>query len=287
MPGPREWTPIPKGWDGIEIGPGGYLGIIVDGRYKPFGGLSEKQEQLPANNKLIAKMLKVWKELQAKHDEAWDWSGPAFPAWGWVNFNDREVGFSIGINLFGKYRTVREARVVARQFMAELKEAGLEVRAEDRGNFNVGVQSIADFERVRATILSVARKIGLYDKLPRKLGDIGMGIVDTFHVETWLAEEREKGRRFPPGTNLLNVSPKIPSRAYEAAENFISKLEQWNGRTLDELYWGVLSTMRLIDSEELRKAVGRYLALDALGEIGVFEEAFPNQGIKIPNISYA
>lgn len=114
---------------------------------------------------------------------------------------------------------------------------------------------------------------------PQEVEEIISSIARTFWVTWWADREEERGRRFPPGTELFEVAPRTPRAALEEAGKFIHEMEKANRMPLAAMY---ARAVRAAGEEDVADLFGYYTAMQAMGSGVAWTDDYPDHGLEIP-----
>lgn len=112
------------------------------------------------------------------------------------------------------------------------------------------------------------------------------GMARALFVDNWAMGEEERGRRWPPGSDLMDLAPRTPSRAVLKAARLARRIEQGNRATLPQIYDRALAAPGRHLREPTPCDFGHYLAMQSLGHGVSWFDDHPSFPLKLPYIEY-
>ena len=111
-------------------------------------------------------------------------------------------------------------------------------------------------------------------------------IARTLYVQAWADRQEERGRRFAPGTELMDVAPKTPRYAKDQAWRLVGMVEGANNMEINALYAQVLRNSGRKDTPTREFQFGHLLAMQALGHGVGLSDAFMGHGVTVPDFEF-
>lgn len=126
--------------------------------------------------------------------------------------------------------------------------------------------------------------------------DIADSIARTLFVTAWADRQEERGKRFPPGTELMDVAPKTPQYAKYEAWRLIGKIELLNEMNIHSLFAQAVRAEGFEDyyggdlpeGAITEDTFGHLVAMESLGHGVGLADDYPKaaETIKLPLIEF-
>jgi len=120
---------------------------------------------------------------------------------------------------------------------------------------------------------------------------IAAAMARAMFVSAWADEQEERGRRFPPQTELMDVAPRTPMAALHRAYNLIGRFESQNHMPMVSLLYAAAKADGIdpyagdLSSNYVRD-FGHYLAMEAIGHGVSWFDDHAKFKLDVPHFEY-